>query len=187
MAVTTQPTTTDGAVTVPVTVENPASTQPAEVAGKLMVILSHGDFESVMAALILANASAAMEQETDIFCTFWGLFPLLRDEVRFTGGNLMQRMLSVMNRGGISHLKTSKLNFAGAGPAMFHALRRQYQVASPKEMLESAMELGVKVHPCQMSMDLMGLKPEHMIEGLEPPAGAATVLMLGRGGTTLFI
>jgi len=164
----------------------PAVTPPP-VENKLVIILSHGDFESVTAAMILANASAAMEQETHIFCTFWGLFPLLRDDVRITGDNFMQRMLSFMNRGGLSHLKTSKFNFAGAGPAMFNVLRHKYNVASPKELVESAMDLGVKFHPCQMTMDMMGLKPEHMIDGLEPPAGAASVLMLGRGANNLFI
>lgn len=174
---------------VQVTVTEPKAAEPASkpVANKVTIILEHGDFESVMACLIIANASAAMEQETNIFFTFWGLFPLLRDEVRFSGRNWMQRMLFGMNRGGISHLKTSKLNFGGMGPAMFNALRRKYQVASPKEMLEMAQEMGVKFYPCQMTLDLMGFKAEHLIDGLEPPAGAAGMLGFSNGGTTLFI
>ena len=165
----------------------PAAETEKPVEDKLVIILAHGDFESVMAALILANSSAAMEHETHLFCTFWGLFPLLRDDVRISGDSWMQKMLSFMNRGGMSHLKTSKFNYGGMGPMMFNMLRNQHGVASPREMVEMAQEMGVKIHPCQMTMEMMGLKPEHMIDGLEPPAGAASVLMLGRGGTNLFI
>jgi len=187
MAVAVRPETAVEPIQVTMTETAPGEASGKPVANKVTIILAHGDFESVMAAMIIANASVAMEQETNIFFTFWGLFPLLRDDVRFSGGNVMQKMLFGMNRGGISHLKTSKLNFAGIGPAMFNALRRKYKVASAKEMLEIAQEMGVKLYPCQMTLDLMGFKPEHLIDGLEPPAGAAAMLGFSTGGTTLFI
>ena len=63
-----------------------------------------------------------MGMETIIFFTFWGLFPLVRNDVRMTGDNWMQKMMSMMNRGGTEHLRLSKMNFAGAGPAMMRKL-----------------------------------------------------------------
>ena len=51
------------------------------------------------------TTGAAMGMETTIFFTFWGLFPLVRNEVRITGENWMQKMMSMMNRGGTEHLK----------------------------------------------------------------------------------
>ena len=67
-------------------------------------------------------------------------------------------------------------------------LSRQYSVASPKELLEAAQEMGVEFIPCQMTMDMFGLKPEDMIEGMAEPAGAATVdWALTEANASLFI
>ena len=128
-----------------------------------------------------------MGKETTVFFTFWGLFPLVKNEVRITGENWMQKMLSMMNRGGTGHLKLSKMNFAGAGKAMMMHLAKEHNVASPQELMALAKEMGVKLIPCQMTMDLLGLKREDLIEGLEPPAGATTALAEAQGAITLFI
>jgi peroxiredoxin family protein len=115
------------------------------------------------------------------------LFPLVKNEVRITGDNWMQKMLSMMNRGGIDHLKLSKMNFVGAGPAMMQTLAKTHKVASPAELLALAKEMGVKLIPCQMTMDMLGLKREDLIDGLEEPAGATTALLAAHGASTLFI
>jgi peroxiredoxin family protein len=100
----------------------------------------------------------------------------------------MQKMLSVMNRPGIDHLKLSRLNFMGLGPWMMKRLARKYGVASPGELLAMAQAMGVKLLPCQMSMDMLGFTREDLIDGLEEPVGAATVLELIASGTpALFI
>jgi peroxiredoxin family protein len=156
--------------------------------GELLIICESGDLERTWATTILASSAAASGQPVSIFFTFWGFFPLVRPGIRITGTNWMQRMLSVMNRPGIDHLRLSRLNFLGMGPWMMKRLAKQYGVAEPRELLEMAQTLGVRLIPCQMSMDLMGLKREDLIDGLEEPAGAATVLqMIGDGATPLFI
>jgi peroxiredoxin family protein len=83
-----------------------------------------------------------------------------------------------MQRPGISHRHLSKMNFFGMGPWMMRKLAKQYGVSSPKELLEIAQALGVEFMPCQMTMDMFGLKPEDMIEGMGEPVGAATVIEL---------
>jgi len=70
------------------------------------------------------------------------------------------------------------MNFLGMGPWMMGTLSRKYNVASPRELLEAATALGVEFVPCQMTMDMFGLKPEDMIEGMAAPVGAATVIGL---------
>ena len=93
-----------------------------------------------------------------------------------------------MQRPGISHRKLSKMNFLGMGPWMMGRLAKQYGVASPKELLEVAQALGVEFIPCQMTMDMFGLKPEDMIDGMGEPVGAATVIgMLTGDSVPLFI
>jgi peroxiredoxin family protein len=79
------------------------------------------------------------------------------------------------------------MNFAGAGPKMMKRLAKENQVASPGELLHLAVDLGVKLVPCQMTMDLLGLKREDMIEDLGEPAGASTMLLEARDAITLFI
>jgi peroxiredoxin family protein len=112
---------------------------------------------------------------------------VVKENRRITGENWMQRMVSMMDRPGIDHLKLGQMNFVGAGPAMMKHLAKEHKVASPGELLEMAVELGVKLVPCQMTMDLLGLKREDMIDGLAEPAGATTMLMEAQDAITLFI
>jgi peroxiredoxin family protein len=72
----------------------------------------------------------------------------------------------------------------GGAPA---TLAKHYKVASPQELLETAIDMGVKLVPCQMTMDLMGLTKDDLIEGIEEPAGATSALAAAEGATTLFI
>jgi peroxiredoxin family protein len=161
-----------------------AETKPRE----LVIICYSGDLEKTWASLILASTAAASGVPTKMFLTFWGLQSFVKDEVRITGENWMQRMLSFMQRPGIDHLKLSKMNFLGMGPWMMGTLAKQYGVAKPKELLEAAMALGVELMPCQMTMDMFGLTKDDMIDGMGEPVGAATVIeLLANGAAPLFI
>src|ERR1700674_4262638 len=107
------------------TIEKPPIEQPepqlaekkTEVAEKLVIFAWSGELDKIWPTLILATTGAAMGKETTVFFTFWGLFPLVKNQVRLTGENWMQKMLSMMNWGGADHLKLSKMHFAGGGPA----------------------------------------------------------------------
>ncbi|MGZ6274028.1 MAG: DsrE/DsrF/DrsH-like family protein [Candidatus Limnocylindrales bacterium] len=157
-------------------------------AEEILFILESGDMERTWAALIMANGAAASGVKVSLFLTFWGFYPLVKPGVRVTGQNWMQKMLAVMNRPGIDHLKMSRLNFVGMGPWMCGQLAKKHNVALPAEMLEIATSLGVRLLPCQMSMDLFGIKREDLIDGLEEPVGVATVIeMITRGVPAIFI
>ncbi len=167
----------------------PAPEAEAEVKPKEVLIIAYsGELEKVWATMILASTSAAMGVKTRVFVTFWGLQGFVKDEKRITGDNVMQKMMSAMQRPGISHRKLSKMNFLGMGPWMMRKLAKQYNVASPRELLEAAQLMGVEFIPCQMTMDMFGLKPEDMIEGMGEPVGAATVIgMMTEDSVPLFI
>jgi peroxiredoxin family protein len=154
---------------------------------KLVIFAWSGDLDRIWPTFILATTAAAMGMQTTVFFTFWGLFPLVKNDVRITGENWMQKMMSVMNRGGTEHLGLSKMNFAGAGPAMMKKLADEHHVASPTELLEVARDLGVTLIPCQMTMDLLGLAREDLIDDLAEPAGATTALAEAQDAITLFI
>ena len=127
----------------------------------------------------MSSTAAASGYKTSVFITFWGLLPFVKDQKRIVGENWMQKMLSLMQRPGISHLKLSKMNFLGMGPWMIGtAVASSTTSPSREELLEAAQAMGVEFIPCQMTMDMFGLKREDMIDGLGEPAGAATVIEL---------
>ena len=154
---------------------------------KLVIFAWSGDLDRVWPTLILATTAAAAGMATTVFFTFWGLFPLVREDRRITGKSVMQKMLAVINRGGIDHLKLSKLQMFGAGSGMMKVLAKQHRIASPAELLASAIELGVKLVPCQMTMEMMGLTRADLIEGIEEPAGAMSAMLEAKDAVTLFI
>src|SRR6266542_483384 len=138
------------------------ATMEVEKPRKLVIFAWSGDLDRVWPQLILATTGAAMGMETTVFFTFWGLFPLIKNDRkegrirRLTGENWMQKILSIMNHGGTEHLKLSKMNFAGMGPWMMNKLADEHKVASSRDLLEMARDMGVHLIPCQMTMHLMG-------------------------------
>jgi peroxiredoxin family protein len=155
---------------------------------KLTIIAWGGDLDRIWPTTILATTAAASGMESTVFFTFWGLFAIVKPGVRITGDNWMQKMMSAMNPGSAQKAKLSHYNFAGAGPAMFKKLAGDHQVAKPDELIATAQDLGVRLIPCQMTMDLLGLKPEHLLDGLEEPIGAATAIAEMRdAAVSLFI
>jgi peroxiredoxin family protein len=155
---------------------------------KLTIIAWGGDLDRIWPTTILATTAAASGMEASVFFTFWGLFAIVKPGVRVTGDTWMQKMMSVMNPGSAQKAKLSRYQFAGAGPAMFKKLAKDHQVARPDELIALAQELGVRLIPCQMTMDLLGLRHEDLIDGLEEPIGAATAIREMRdAAVSLFI
>lgn len=157
-------------------------------AGGLTIVAWSGDLDRMWPTLILGSTGAAYGMPTTIFFTFWGLFPLVRDDVRITGTNAMTKALAGMNPPGIGNMKLSKLHMGGAGAWMMNRLAKQQSVSSPKELIEMCVELGVNLWPCEMSMELLGLRPDQLIDGVGEPVGAATALSaMSRSQINLFI
>ena len=166
----------------------PAPEEPSAKTGGLLLINYSGELEKTWATMLLASTAGAMGMQCKVFITFWGFQNVVKDSRRITGRNWMQKMMSVLQRPGISHRKLSKMDFLGMGPWMVFRLAKQYKDATPKELLEIAQSLGVEFIPCQMTMDLFGIKPDDLIDGMGEPVGAATVLgLIQEGWTPLFI
>lgn len=147
-----------------------------------------GDLDRIWPTMILATTAAAGGMDVAVFFTFWGLFSLVREEKRLTGDDWMTRALSMMNRGSAANAGLSKLHMGGMGPTMMRKLASKHGVAPPEELLEMAKDLDVKLWPCQMTMDLMGLQAGDLIDGLDAPAGAASAIeRLRRSAFSLFI
>jgi len=87
----------------------------------------------------------------------------------------MEKMFGFMMPRGADKLGLSKMNMGGMGTLMMKGIMRKKRVSSLPELIESAQDLGVKFIACTMSMDVMGIKPEELIDGVEF-AGVATYL-----------
>lgn len=155
---------------------------------RLAMVCWSNDLDRVWPVLILGTTAAASGMEVDIFYTFWGLRVLQRNDKRVTGTNWMQKGESLVDRGGTDHLKLGKIHFGGAGTSMMRKLANDYKVASPTDLMEMALDVGVRMYPCQMTMDLYGLKQEDFIDGLQQTMGAASFLdMAADADITMFI
>ena len=123
------------------------------------IIVFSGDFDKVMAAFIIANGAAAMDDEVTMFFTFWGLNALRRNEkVATSGKSPLQKAFSLMMPRGPERLRLSQMNFAGAGPKLMQRMMRQEKVMPLDDLIASAREQGVKMIACAMSME-MGVTP----------------------------
>ena len=155
---------------------------------KLTIIAWGGELDRIWPTTILSSTAAASGMEVSVFFTFWGLFSIVKPGVRITGDNWMQKMMSAMNPGSAQKAKLSRYHFAGAGPAMFKKLADDHHVEKPEALIHLAQDMGAKLIPCQMTMDLLGLKREDLLDGLEEPIGAATALLEMRdAAVSLFI
>ena len=152
-----------------------AETAPAPAAkdGQTIIVFS-GDFDKVMAAFIIANGAAAMGKKVTMFFTFWGLTALLKPEktVKKSG---MEKMFGAMLPRGVDELGLSRMNMAGMGGKMMKKIMAEKNVNSLDHLVQEAVRQGVTLMACTMSMDVMGIKKEELIDGVEL-AGVGTYL-----------
>jgi peroxiredoxin family protein len=141
---------------------------------KCTIVVFSGDMDKVFAAFIIATTAAAMGMESTMFFTFWGLKAIQKGNP--TGTGLFGRMLSIMNRGGIDRLGPSKFNFGGIGRSMFKKMMADQNVTTLPEMLQMAIDLDVKLLACLMSMDVMEISREDLIDEVDDVVGAATFI-----------
>lgn len=160
-----------------ITYENALRVETNEKAtkNKLSMVVFSGDMDKIMAALIIATGAAASGMEVCMFFTFWGLKAIQQPGKR-TGKGLFGKMLGVMNRGGLDAIGPSRLNMGGMGRWMFKKMMKEKGVTSLPELYEMAVELGVKMMPCQMSMDVMEFSPESFLPNVTSPVGVASFL-----------
>lgn len=129
---------------------------------KLSMIVFSGSLDKMIAAFIIATGAAAMGSEVSMFFTFWGT-AALRKKARVKK-DFISRMFGFMLPTGFGQLKLSKMNMAGAGTAMMKSLMKKKKTVSLPELLSTAEQLGVRIFICEMSMDLMGITREEIVD-----------------------
>jgi peroxiredoxin family protein/TusA-related sulfurtransferase len=145
-----------------------------EADGKTIVVFS-GDLDRVLASFIIANGAAAMGRPVTMFFTFWGLNVLRKTNKQKVQKSFVENMFGTMMPRGTGKLKLSKMHMLGMGTRMMKGIMKKKNVSSLEELIMKAQDNGVKIIACTMSMDVMGIKKEELIDGIDY-AGVGTYL-----------
>jgi peroxiredoxin family protein len=154
---------------------------------KTTIVLFSGELDKAIAAFIIANGAAAYDHEVTIFFTFWGLNTLRKEELVRTNKGLLEKAFGWMMPRGPQKLALSNMNFAGLGPQMIKHVMKKHNVLSLPQLIELAQEQGIKLVACTMTMDLLGLQQEELMDGLEYAGVAAYLGNASQGKVNLFI
>lgn len=154
---------------------------------KTTIILFSGDYDKAMAAYIIANGAAAYDHEVTIFHTFWGLNALRKDEPISLKKGFLEKMFAKMMPRGSDKMGLSNMNFAGMGPKMIKHVMKKHNAMSLPNLIELAQEQEIKLIACTMTLDLLGLQQEELLDGIEYAGVAAYLAEAEDGNVNLFI
>lgn len=154
---------------------------------KKTIIVFSGDLDKVLAAFVIANGAAAMGDDVTMFFTFWGLNTLRRPEKVKAKKSFLQAMFGWMMPRGADRLGLSKMNFGGMGASMMKIVMKQQNITSLPELIQTARDQGIKMIACTMSMDVMGIREEELVDGLEYAGVAAYLGEADEANVNLFI
>jgi len=130
---------------------------------KLALGIMSGNLDNTIAAFIVSLGAAAYDMEVDLFFTFWGL-SALRDPKKKPKKDLLGKMFGAMLPASSKKLPLSKMQMLGIGPQMIRSVMKKHNAKSLEELMSDAAEFGVRIHVCTMSMDVMGIKKEELID-----------------------
>lgn len=154
--------------------------------GATIVVFS-GDLDKALASFIIATGAASMGKKVTMFFTFWGLNVLKKSSKSNVKKDGMEKMFDMMLPSHAGKLPLSKMNMGGMGAKMIKGIMEKNNVDSLESMIENAIKMGVNLVACAMSMDLMAVNSEELIDGVEI-AGVATYLSKTEdSGLNLFI
>ena len=154
---------------------------------KTTIVLFSGDYDKAMAAFIIANGAAAYDHEVTIFSTFWGLNAFRKEQHVPVNKGFLEKMFAKMMPRGADKLGLSKMHFAGIGPKLIKSVVKKHNALPLPDLITMAKEQGVKLVACTMTMDLLGLQQDELIDGLEYAGVAAYLADAEEGNVNLFI
>jgi NADPH-dependent 2,4-dienoyl-CoA reductase/sulfur reductase-like enzyme/peroxiredoxin family protein/TusA-related sulfurtransferase/rhodanese-related sulfurtransferase len=139
------------------------------------IVVFSQDLDKAIAAFIIATGAASMGKKVSLFFTFWGLNILRKPKHVKVAKNFIEKMFGFMMPRGVNRLPISNMNMLGMGPMMIKGIMKKKNVDSLNTLMANALQMGVKIQACAMSMDIMGIKQEELIDGIEV-VGVATYL-----------
>ncbi len=154
--------------------------------GATFIVFSN-DFDRALASFVLANGAAAAGKEVTMFFTFWGLSVIRKPDAPSVAKDFMGRMFGMMLPKHAGGLSLSRMNFGGIGPKMMKSRMKAKRIDALETMMAQARQAGVHLIACQMSMDIMGVKREELLDGVEIGGVATYMEAASDAGVNLFI
>lgn len=154
---------------------------------KTTIVFFSGDLDKAIAAFIIANGAAAYDHEVTMFFTFWGLNALRKNKPVPVKKGFLEKMFGKMMPRGAERLGLSKMNFAGMGPKLIKHVMKKHNALSLPQLIELAQEQGVKLVACTMTMDLLGLQKEELLDDIDYAGVAAYLADASDAKVNLFI
>jgi peroxiredoxin family protein len=155
---------------------------------KVTIVLLSGDMDKAMAAFIIATGAAAMGMQVTMFFTFWGLNVIRKPGASSSAKDFLRRAFGFLNKGGADTLPLSKFNFGGMGTAMMKKVMKDNRMPAVPELIQTALDLDVKLIACTTTLGLLGISKETLIDGVDQLAGVSTYLAEAKdGAVNLFI
>lgn len=160
----------------------------AKDSGVTLCVFSN-DLDRLLAAFSIANGAAACGMRVSMFFTFWGTTLLRRDAPQSKGKPLIERMFGWMLPAGARRQSLSRMHMGGLGKLLIEREMRSKRISGLPELIEMAKVGGVEILACGMSMDLMGIRVDELMDypNLRVCGAAQFVDMAASGNVTLFI
>jgi peroxiredoxin family protein len=136
---------------------------------KMSIVVFSGDMDKLMAAFIIATGAAASDMEVTMFFTFWGLRALKKKQR--TGKSFLGKLMGFMERGDINQTHPSKYSFGGIGRWMFKRMMKSKNATTLPQLRDMAIDMGVNLYGCQMSMGILEIPREDMIDEVKACVG----------------
>jgi len=153
---------------------------------KNMIIFS-GDLDKAIASFIIANAATSMGRKVSMFFTFWGLNILRKPEKVSVKKDIISQMFGFMMPRGSKKLKLSKMNMGGMGSKMIRRVMKNKNIDDLESLIRASIDNGVELIACSMSMDVMGIKKEELIDGVKTGGAASMLAFAEESDMSLFI
>lgn len=188
MTIVTEPTTADLARQIEALRREVEELRERTPQDKAAIIVFSGDLDHLLASLVLATGAATAGLETTMFFTFWGLSALKKKGgTKMEGKSLKEKMFSMMTPRSTEKMGVSNLNFFGIGATMLRTMMKEKNVTSVEEMMGLARDLDVKMIACTMSMDVMGITAEELVDDVELGGVAAFMAEAAHARVSLFL
>lgn len=180
-----------GRYTVTIEKGDPAAVCPSSAGaiagrGKTLILFSD-DLDKALATFVLANGAAATGQKVTVFFTFWGLNVLKKVQKPKVKKDIFGKMFGMMLPSSSLNLKLSKMNMFGMGSRMMRFLMKQKGVDSLESLRSQALAQGVEFIACQMSMDMMGISREELLDEVTIGGVATYMERADKANVNLFI
>lgn len=157
-------------------------------ANAMTLLVFSGELDKLLAAFTIANGAAASGLTVSMFFTFWGA-AALKTRTTMRGKPLVERAFGMLLPGGLGRRALSRLDMVGAGRFLMGREMKRKNISALPALIDQAAGLGIQIYVCEMSMDLMGIRREELIDypGLQYCGAVKFADLAASGNTTLFI